>query len=723
MQAVHSFDVFDTALTRTWAKPIDLFWELGVQLRAAQLIQLSPEAWQRLRIEAESHARRKTTTNEITIQAIYHELADVLGWSQAQAELALQSEIQLERNSLRPISTTKQHIQTLRQKGHSITFLSDMYLPSEVIRAVLMEHQIMSDEDTLYVSGDVGCNKASGKLFQHYLSGHQLSPNQLKHTGDNLSADVEVPKRLGIQTHFFTAAHLNRYEQMISEDAKLPLKFRSLLAGASRLTRLQCQASESHHRTIWNTSANVIAPVLFGFVYWCLLEAQRRGIQRLYFVARDGQILCKIAQIICQNWHYPVDCRYFYGSRQAFHFPTIQQIGDTEIEWMFAANEFLSVHDVCKRVNLDPTQIAPTLVQFGFPQETWEQNLSPQRKAALKQVFQAKDVVELVVANATIYREKALGYFRQEGLADGIPFATVDVGWTGSSQRSLSKLLTAGNMYPEAGTIGFYFGLTATKKAFSTDKLIPYFLKPEPPSEQIFLTPPEIIELFMAADHGSTVRYEQQTDQFVPVLRHEKNEKGLKWGLETQHRAILEYANQITSVLQPADCPIDYFEYLTEKLLSTFIFNPDPTEAPVFGSLTFAQEQSESKFDELAPAFTFAEALRALVNPKTVHNFVWFPAAIQRSSKWAKAPLSRLMAVRQSERWLLLAWRALLQQDQSNARIFWRKALAEHPALWLNQNALYLGALLLTQKFFSPTRYQGLRSFYKTLTGQKKLAG
>jgi len=44
----YSFDVFDTALTRIWAKPTDLFWELGIQLQTAQLIQMTPETWQRL---------------------------------------------------------------------------------------------------------------------------------------------------------------------------------------------------------------------------------------------------------------------------------------------------------------------------------------------------------------------------------------------------------------------------------------------------------------------------------------------------------------------------------------------------------------------------------------------------------------------------------------------------------------------------------------------------
>ena len=48
----HSFDVFDTSLTRTFARPADLFAELGRIQGAAD-----PEAWRRSRVEAQRRAR------------------------------------------------------------------------------------------------------------------------------------------------------------------------------------------------------------------------------------------------------------------------------------------------------------------------------------------------------------------------------------------------------------------------------------------------------------------------------------------------------------------------------------------------------------------------------------------------------------------------------------------------------------------------------------------
>ncbi|MFM6080847.1 MAG: hypothetical protein ACKPCI_20450, partial [Dolichospermum sp.] len=130
------------------------------------------------------------------------------------------------------------------------------------------------------------------------------------HLGDNYHSDVKMPQKQGIQAQHFHKTQFNRYEEIILNSEDIPLQIRSLLAGTSRLCRLQNPESDVHSQVIWDTSANVTAPLLFGFVYWCLSEAQAKGIKRLYFVARDGQILLKIAKVVCEKWNYTIDCRY-----------------------------------------------------------------------------------------------------------------------------------------------------------------------------------------------------------------------------------------------------------------------------------------------------------------------------------------------------------------------------------------------------------------------------
>jgi predicted HAD superfamily hydrolase len=276
-----------------------------------------------------------------------------------------------------------------------------------------------------------------------------------------------------------------------------------------------------------------------------LSRSAKKGIQRLYFVARDGQILQKIAQVICHNWGYTIDCRYLYGSRQAWHTPAIQEIGQFELEWMLSGTEgtqFLSIRSMCERVNISPEQIKDVLSRYGFPVAKWELNLQQHERDLVRQVFTDKEVTELIISTAATYREKVIGYFRQEGLDDGVPFGFVDVGWAGRIQHSFSKLLNIAGLYPESGVCGFYFALQERIKRFQNDRLLAYFYDVDKPCDRyIFCKYKCLFELFVAADHGSTMSYERCGEQYIPVLRSPKNEKAIDWGLYVLQRATVEF--------------------------------------------------------------------------------------------------------------------------------------------------------------------------------------
>ncbi|NMF62223.1 hypothetical protein [Brasilonema octagenarum] len=425
-------------------------------------------------------------------------------------------------------------------------------------------------------------------------------------------------------------SHLNRYEQLIAHDSQLPLQFRSQLAGATKLTRLHSKETSSDKQIIWDTTANVIAPILFGFVYWCLVSAKKRGIERLYFVARDGQILHKIAQVICQNWGYDIDCRYLYGSRQAWHAPSLMEIGEAELGWILDSTTFLSVHSVCERVNLTPQQIEDVLIRFEFPPSKWNLNLSRQERSQLEQAFRDPQVIELILSTSAVYREKAIGYFRQEKLGDGLPFAIVDIGWLGRAQRSFSQLLKSAGLYPESGVHGFYFALEKQAKALGSDHLLAFY-NVEKPDRHHISKYRHLFELLVAADHGGTMRYEQSDNQYVPILRYQKNEKAINWGLYVLQNAGVEFAQQLTTNLSDSNCATDQFLRASDLLIESFVYDPSPIEAKVFGSFLIADDQGEKVLYELAPAYNFVNCLKLLSFGSQPFKGVWFPASLARS--------------------------------------------------------------------------------------------
>jgi hypothetical protein len=183
---------------------------------------------------------------------------------------------------------------------------------------------------------------------------------------------------------------------------------------------------------------------------------------------------------------------------------------------------------MCDRVNISPDQIKDVLNRYGFPAAKWDLNLQQHERDLLRQVFTDKEVTELIISTAATYREKVIGYFRQEGLDDGVPFGFVDVGWAGRIQRSFSKLLDIAGLYPESGVCGFYFALEARIKRFQNDRLLAYFYDVDKQYDRyVFCKYKCLFELFVAADHGSTMSYERCGEQYIPVLRSPKNEKRL----------------------------------------------------------------------------------------------------------------------------------------------------------------------------------------------------
>jgi predicted HAD superfamily hydrolase len=91
-----------------------------------------------------------------------------------------------------------------------------------------------------------------------------------------------------------------------------------LVAGASRLARLRIEARNQSERSLRDITASVVAPQLVDFVNWTLSEAIRRGLKRIYYLSRDGQVLKLLAEKIKSARGLDIDLRYLYTGRQAW---------------------------------------------------------------------------------------------------------------------------------------------------------------------------------------------------------------------------------------------------------------------------------------------------------------------------------------------------------------------------------------------------------------------
>jgi len=620
----HSFDVFDTALTRTVARPADLF------AQQSPIASVTPARWQTLRIEAEQQVRRQSQREDITLEAIYEHLAPSIGWNGEETRQALATELELEAKNLRPVPEIRERVAQLHCDGHSVAFISDVYLPASFLQDQLIQQGFWKEGDRLYVSSEEGVTKHSGGLYRVMLDRETLQPGNLCHTGDHAIADDRSARRMGLRTTPFTAARLNLHERAVTEQSEIPLEFRSAVAAASRLARLSRPGIENPtEQTLWDVGASMIGPMLTGYVAWCLREAEQRGIRRLYFVSRDGQILHRIAKALCRSENLDIECRYLFGSRQAWHLPALTKMDASTLDWILDSTLHLSVHSVLTRVGLDPASFAAELKENGFDDSTGSRHLDVSERNRLKILLSEDPLRSAVLAKAKQHRESAAEYLRQEGLLDSTPWAMVDMGWSGRMQGSLRSLL--GILGSDRPVTGFYFALKGSCTATDGDTLLSFLDPAEFAARGLCYIP--VLETLTAADHGSVMGYRQKTDGgFSPVFHHRALEaRNFPW-VRTQQDAAVAFAEEFGQLISAGTaCKVDS-QRIAALLMKRFFGWPTREEARAYRLFRVGEDQAGGRLYRLATPITPQRYWAALLRGGSfLYRLRWPEACIASS--------------------------------------------------------------------------------------------
>ena len=178
-------------------------------------------------------------------------------------------ERQVEKDCLFANPAVRDLISKKRQDGWQIAFISDMYLDSAFLSEILTREGCFGPGDKIYVSCEHNARKDTGTLYD--LVRQELHPDEWEHYGDNRQSDMQMAERKGIKAHLID----NSYRDL-----------------ASRF----------------------VAPAYLPYVLWILDEAKKQGIQRLYFISRDGYILQQIAEALPYEG---IELKYFFTSRTA----------------------------------------------------------------------------------------------------------------------------------------------------------------------------------------------------------------------------------------------------------------------------------------------------------------------------------------------------------------------------------------------------------------------
>lgn len=648
--SLHGFDVFDTLLTRCWWRPEDLFLELGERLRGMGLVREAPEAWAARRVAAEAALRRVPGTEEVDLRGIYAALAPDMGWTEAETQEAMLAELACEEDAVRPIAANVQRLARLQREGAEVALLSDTYFDHTNLLRLLDRAGIAVPPERVFSSSALHATKRTGRMFGAVSAALGVPPAAMVHTGDHPDSDFAVPRAAGVRAELYAGGAPTRYEALMhAATAVHPAVLRSALAGAARAARLSADIAAPRDRALWNVGATVAGPLLFGFVLWVLQQARRGGVPKLHFVARDGQILKRIADIVCARLGWRIECRYLFGSRQAWHLPALDRLDETALVWLAKAGAEEPLRDVLARAELAPSQIpAALLARHGFGGASALDSPAPSARTAA--LLREPAVEAALLASAAKRRRAALGYLRQEGLLEPGRQAMVDLGWHGRLQQSLQRLLEMGmGEGRKPDLVGYYLALVSRPRGFEPGAMRTYLEE----SRTVERLNPVLFEIFCAADHGTVRRYAPRPDGgFAAELAGVTNEPALSWGLRTLQDGMVAFASELVEAMarMPGHGPDVWVDVLRDGGTASFdLFRVDPSveEAEAFGSFPHADGPAHEVGGECAPPVGALTRLRLGLGLKDgTYAGHWPEASVRRGGALGTG----LMALRRLKR-------------------------------------------------------------------------
>lgn len=455
---LYSFDIFDTLISRKGLHPHSIFSYVKEQMKKSDLgfERHFIDSYITIRNKCEMNVReyRQKTTyvrnsdcREISFDSIFERISAVYNLTEEQITFLKETELEAEFNDCIPVPEMIAYAERLIDNGEDVILISDMYLSSAFIKRMLGKFSTKLTEIPMYVSSEYGVQKSTSLLYQEvYKDIDFYKYGKWIHHGDNGGADRAKPLSLGITPVRHIAPSFNEFENALVDELKT---YDSYLV-AAMLARFR----ERNKSTVDYFSYAYASLCIVSYTLWVLEDAQKRNVDTLYFIARDGYFPVQIAEQVIRKLDLKIKIKYIYGSRKVWRLPSFID----EIDESF----FLPFGNLATCANYD--ELLSTLFLSKEEFRKMFPSLSELEEGSIITKDQMSKIIEIVKASDE-FREHLLAiaakervdvekYLRQE-IDLNENFAFLDCWGRGYTQTCLTRLLH--NMKKEKFNVPFYY--------------------------------------------------------------------------------------------------------------------------------------------------------------------------------------------------------------------------------------------------------------------------
>ena len=351
-EKIVSFDIFDTLVRRLVYEPRQIF-PLMVKSALHRGIVL-PKDFIKLRFEAERWANKEL--GYANIYEIYDRIENLNGDTRdAALKLELETEIELCVPNSEIVALYKRCIHNKKR----VIIISDMYLPENLLIKILNNCGITGYEK-LYVSCDRKAGKQNGSVYGIVLKELRVKPQEIFHIGDNLKSDFLIPRKFGIHSLWYRENGDNKQERFHREKSEAQ-RIRNLNTFNRNMQAWKYPKKQND--IPFQIGYSGLGPLLFGFSKWLDDCFTRDGIEKVFFLSRDGLIMQKAYQVSGGKKKNA----YLYASRKALIVPSLMDhINVEDIFSRFFTSNRDTVGSLIEKLGFEVDECADDLTRYGL---------------------------------------------------------------------------------------------------------------------------------------------------------------------------------------------------------------------------------------------------------------------------------------------------------------------------------------------------------------------
>ena len=393
-------------------------------------------------------------------------------------------------------------------------------------------------------------------------------------------------------------------------------RYRNILKACPKLYQPAEIESAEDVDEIDSVCSYVLAPALHGYVYWVLSQAVKAGVERLYFLARDGYLMYQAARRICMKLNLPVKCIYLSCSRYSIRIPVYHLDYEDALDYICRGGIDVTLDKIMNRAALSEQEKKQVFEEFqkeNFEINSKDEKLSHAVLDKIRDTLRKNQYfMSCLEAHSRAAMPELEGYLRQEGLLDAEKMALVDSGWVGSMQKVLNQVITyIRKKNGVSGTVepleGYYWGLYELPDAVNPEEYHCYYFSPGTNLKEKVYFSNCLFEVVFSAPHGMTMGYEQKENgMYVPVYADISDTqydvmKQIENRMKKYTEIFLEDINSIQELSMEKDREV------IAKLLQIFMGEPTTEEAETFGSLHFSDDILDDGDHQIADLLTEEE--------------------------------------------------------------------------------------------------------------------